>query len=361
MTWLLALILGLAHGASDASAGLLVGLILQQKTPDVNILILLYNLLAFGLQPIFGMAFDRIRQPKPGASLGLILTVLGLLTVQANLNIAIILIGLGSAGLHAGGGSVAITSTPGKASAPGVFAAFGVVGLALGGLAALHYSPWIAQALAILLASLAVIIWLMPQNSTTGWNKLEPVLGNAALRVSNVLVILLVLAVALRSTVWVDAQINVGRYSSAALWVALAAGTGKLMGGFASDRIGWDRWMLTAMGSSAVLLAFTSNEIIPATGWAWLPGLLLGVFFLQSMTPLSIAAAGKALPHSPALAASLTLGTAIITGGLPFFFFVPLPGMSHGWVRTALLALVLLASGSLYWVFLNKTRSINRA
>ena len=329
MTYPLPLLLGLAHGVSDASAGLLIGLIIQQRSPQMNEHILLYNLLAFGLMPLAGLLFDRIHQPKLGAAAGLLLTLSGLLLTLVNLNLAILLIGIGSAGLHAGGGSVAITSTPGKASAAGVFAAFGVMGLALGGVASINYASAATFALIALLLILAAAIWFTPQVSRPA-----PQPTGAPRPVSYGLIILLVVAIALRSTVWVGAQMDVARYSSAAIWLALAAGTGKLAGGFGADRFGWRRWMLVSLAGAGLLLVFASQ---------WLPALMLGALLLQSLTPLSIAAVGRTLPEFPGLAASLALGTAIIAGGLPFFI------LASGWFGTGLLAVTLLASMLLYW------------
>ncbi len=104
MTYLLPLLLGVGHGLSDASAGLLVGLIIQQGSPAMNMQILLYNLVAFGLQPIAGLLFDQINQPRRGAAIGLLSTLAGLVLAPVNLTIAILLIGIGSTCLHAGGG-----------------------------------------------------------------------------------------------------------------------------------------------------------------------------------------------------------------------------------------------------------------
>jgi FSR family fosmidomycin resistance protein-like MFS transporter len=331
MTYLLPVLLGLAHGVSDASAGFLVGLIIQQRSPAMNTLILLYNLLAFGFQPLVGMLFDRIGQPKRGAVTGLLLTLTGLLVIPLNLNIAILLIGIGSACLHAGGGSVAITSIPGKASGVGVFAAFGVVGLALGGVSSIYYSANARLMLILLLVILSAVIWYTPQifDRSHEQARLQPV--------PYALLIFFVIAVALRSTVWVGVQMEVPRYSSAALWVAVAAGAGKLVGGFAADRFGWRRWMFGAMAGAGILLVF---------GNQWLPAIMAGALMLQSVTPLSIAAAGQALPKFPALAASLALGAAILAGGLPFFI---LPG---GWFGPGVMVTAMLLSTLCYWIAL---------
>lgn len=336
MSYRLPLLLGLAHGVSDAAAGLLVGLIIQQKLPGMNTQILFYNLLAFGLQPLAGLLLDRLRQPKPGAAAGLLLTATGVLVVGVNLHFALWFIGLGSAFLHAGGGSVAITSTPGKASAAGVFAAFGVIGLALGGLTSFSFSPTVMIILVALLATLAMIIWLAPQAPV------QPIeAAKTSLPVSEILILVLVIAIALRSTVWVGEQSSVARFSLAAVWLALAAGTGKLLGGFLADRLGWRRWMIISLIGAGLLFVF---------GGSWFPALLLGALLLQSVTPLSIAAAGRALPKFPALAASLALGLAIIAGGLPFFMF------PTGWFGKVTLTLTLCLSLLLYGFVLGKTR-----
>jgi FSR family fosmidomycin resistance protein-like MFS transporter len=209
-----------------------------------------------------------------------------------------------------------------------------VVGLALGGIASINFSFIVVAGLAVLLAGLAIMIQVMPHN---------PVLlveGKVApLPVSEIMLILLVLAIALRSTVWVGTQMDVPRYSSAALWVALAAGMGKLVGGFGADQLGWKRWMLASMTGAFFFLVFARN---------WLPGQMLGAFLLQTMTPLSMAAVGKALPNSSGLAASLALGAAVIAGGLPFFILPP------DWFGPFTMMIFLLASGLLYWVFIRQ-------
>jgi hypothetical protein len=153
--------------------------------------------------------------------------------------------------------------------------------------------------------------------------------------------LILIIAIALRSLVWTGIQTS--RSAVSALELALAAGAGKLLGGFAADRLGWSRWAVGALAGALCLLAFGSG---------WGPATLLGVALLQSLTPLSIAAMGKALPHSPALAASLTLGLAIMAGGLPFFILTP------GWFGIAVMLPILLVSGGLYGWALVKVQKI---
>src|SRR3972149_4648827 len=104
MQYAIPLLFGLAHGVSDASAGLLVGIAWQLNSPAGKYLILLYNGLAFGLQPIAGLLLDRLNQPRRGAAIGLLCTAAGMTVIRCTLTPGIVLVGIGSALLHAGGG-----------------------------------------------------------------------------------------------------------------------------------------------------------------------------------------------------------------------------------------------------------------
>jgi FSR family fosmidomycin resistance protein-like MFS transporter len=338
MAYLLPLLLGLAHGVSDASAGLLVGITWQLSSPNGKYLILLYNGLAFGLQPLAGLLLDRINQPRRGAAIGLLCTAAGVAVAWWTLTPGLVLVGIGSALLHAGGGAVAIKSQPGRAGGVGLFAAFGVVGLTLGTMASAYLLLTTIALLLTMLAALALVLWfwkpeIFPTSRLVSADPFTPAAWAIAL--------LLVIAIALRSLVWTGVQVS--RYSVTALQLALAAGAGKLLGGFAADRFGWGRWAVGALAGALCLLAFGAN---------WGPAILLGVALLQSFTPLSIAALGKTLPNSPALATSLALGLAIMAGGLPFFILTP------GWFGIAVMLPILLVSGGLYWLALVKLQKI---
>src|SRR5262245_41952435 len=130
----LPLILGLAHGAADGAAGLLLGgLPHAMPLERVALLVLLYNLLAFGGQPLAGLLADYVARPRAAALAGLALLAGALLLGGGQPQAAVLLAGMGSAAFHVGGGALALSATGGRASGPGLFAAPGVVGLAAGG------------------------------------------------------------------------------------------------------------------------------------------------------------------------------------------------------------------------------------
>lgn len=295
-------LLGLAHGASDAAAGFLIARILLTGDADGGVLIMIYNALAFGLQPLTGLMLDQLHFAKRGAALSLLLCAVGMALSAANLRLAILCTGIGSAFFHPGAGGIAIANTPDRASGPGVFAAFGVVGLAFGTHSAILDSSIVTVGWMTVLIVCAIAIWLMPEVQSS-------VHGPAAVNVTpDAWTIMLLGGLALRSFVWVASKSGVSDMTVAALWVACFAGAGKLLGGFLADQFGWLRWTVSALFISIPLLAFSSSG---------LPFLLAGVFLLQSATAPTLAWLGQRLSGSPSLAAGIGLGLAVIVGGLP--------------------------------------------
>jgi FSR family fosmidomycin resistance protein-like MFS transporter len=330
----LPVLLGLAHGASDAAAGFLITQVLVLNLLPAVDYILIYNALAFGLQPAAGLVLDTYKVPRSAVILGLFLSALSLLLTRFDMAWGILAAGLGSAIFHTGGGSMALTSTPGRAAGPGVFTAFGVIGLALGSQLAINISSSTPAPLILSIVILAGLIWFFPASKTTP-SCAHPTITGKTIEIT---AFALVLAVTLRSVVWMNVQSDAPGYSQLAQFIALAAGSGKLCGGFLADKFGWQRFAVTAVLTSAFLLAFRANML-------WL--VLAGVFFLQSVTPLTLAALGRIMPNSPALAASLVLGTGVLLGSLPMMF------IHTNWLAGPLgITLILFTSGGLYFLTL---------
>jgi FSR family fosmidomycin resistance protein-like MFS transporter len=120
-----------AHALVDATT---VGLVLSLGGPDAQFftLVLLYNILAFGTQFIFGIAVDRHRAARPAAAAGCLLAGLAVPSATVDHTLAVVLAGLGNSLFHVGGGSMSLSITPGRATAPGIFVAPGALGLFAG-------------------------------------------------------------------------------------------------------------------------------------------------------------------------------------------------------------------------------------
>jgi FSR family fosmidomycin resistance protein-like MFS transporter len=324
----LPLILGLAHGAADGAAGMLLGSLPHSMAlGQVALLVLLYNALAFGGQPLVGLAADRVGRPRAAALAGLLLLSAALLAFSEQPRLAVALAGLGSAAFHVGGGALALCATRGRAAGPGLFAAPGVVGLAAGGaLAAGGYLliwPLLLALGVLFFAIVELEVPALPYLPAT--NRQTPKTANAtnALGPSSLVVrpwssvefeghdlvmLALLAAIALRSAVWSSLEfLFAGRYELL-LAMALAAALGKVAGGALADWLGWRRWAFASLALAAALLALGSQSMI---------ALLAGVALLQSATPVALAASARLLPRQPATAAGLALGLAIAIGGVP--------------------------------------------
>lgn len=306
----LPLMLGLAHGVADGAAGLLIGGLPHVMTAErVALLVLLYNLLAFGGQPLMGMLADHMRRPRVVA-LGGLLLLAAALVASGRPELGIVLAGLGSAAFHVGGGALALCATRGRAAGPGLFAAPGVVGLAAGGALAIagYDARWAFIALLACLGVAILVLKLPP----LPYRKAGPPRRLAEATVEfdrhDLVMLLLLAGIALRSVVWNVTELLVAGRVDMLLALALAAAAGKILGGSLADWVGWRRYTLAALALAAALLAFADRNL-------WL--LLGGVALLQSTTPAALAASGRLLPRSPATAAGLALGLAIALGGLP--------------------------------------------
>ncbi|MBK8540316.1 MAG: hypothetical protein IPL60_09960 [Ardenticatenia bacterium] len=321
--------LALAHGLSDGSAGwLLAGLPVRQPLAAVTGMVLLYNGLAFGLQPAFGWLLDR-RGKMAGALVGSLLLMAAALGLGGQPWTAVALAGLASGWFHVAAGALSLRATPRRALGPGVFAAPGVLGLALGGWAALRgvdARPLLLPAL----AGMAVLAWIAARRTRMDQALRQPELAlteaksagqaNAAedaddpagvgpplLDDHDLLMLLLLSAIALRSAIWTLADIAWQGRGSGLLAIALAAAVGKLAGGWLADKVGWRRWTLGAALAAVPLLVWGGRRL-----WTLLPGIAL----LQSSTPVMLAVVARRLPARPALASGLVLGLAILLGGL---------------------------------------------
>jgi FSR family fosmidomycin resistance protein-like MFS transporter len=349
----LPLILGVAHGVADGAAGMLLGSLPRgMALGQVALLVLLYNALAFGAQPLVGLAADRAGRPRAAALAGLLLLGAALLAFESQPRLAVALAGLGSAAFHVGGGALALCATRGRAAGPGLFAAPGVIGLAAGGaLAAGGYLlvwPLLLVLAVLMLAILELDVPALPYSHQTKDQRPKTSdtghLSSLVLRPStavefeghDLVMLALLAAIALRSAVWSSLEfLLAGRYELL-LAMALAAALGKIAGGLLADWIGWRQWAFGSLALAAPLLALGGQSM---------PALLAGVALLQSATPVALAASARLLPRRPATAAGLALGLAIAVGGLP-----SLGGLSPAiGAPPAMVSLLVAAALALWW------------
>jgi len=141
------LVYGTDHAKVDAICVGVVFSLHKNQTVSLDnfgILVILYNVLAFGIQALLGFAVDFFKSPRLAVLLGCILTSSSAFTFIYFPVLAVVLAGIGNALFHVGGGSICLNLTPKKASAPGIFVAPGALGLMIGTLLGRNgqFIPW---------------------------------------------------------------------------------------------------------------------------------------------------------------------------------------------------------------------------
>lgn len=259
---------------------------------------LVYNFCAFALQMPIGILADLVNHCKRFCVAGIVLILAANLPLP--LPLRVILVGVGNACYHVGGGRSALLADR-KFSGLGIFVAPGAVGIFLGGLLAGNRIAAICCAAALTACGIALCIDGKPEypqfRGKARWGWLS----------------LMVLVVLIRSCLGLcmDSPWKVGVFVGAS---AICAALGKALGGFAADRAGWKKAGVVSLLVSAVLYC------IPGFGAAGCAAVLL---FNMSM-PVTLRRAAEDLPGMEGFAFGL-LTFALFLGYLPAYYGLHLP------------------------------------
>ncbi|MCX8190155.1 MAG: hypothetical protein N3F05_02925 [Candidatus Diapherotrites archaeon] len=302
---------GFLHFAVDAACA---GIIFSgfgsfgNNLPYFAYLILLYNVLAFGLQLPFGWIADITKKPKEIALLGILLTAIAIFIPSSQTATAVFFAGIGNALFHIGGGVISLNLIPKKASAPGLFVAPGAVGLLLGTLAGKggFFNQFI---FACMLIVPAVLILFLAQPKI---NNPEKFPEKQRPDKSNFLVLglsLLLITIAARS--FIGFAMNFPwKGNQALLWaLVFCIALGKAIGGVLGDKFGWIRLGVAGLVVSAPLLYI---------GWDFALAGLIGALLFNMTMPITLVAIANLLEKRPGLSFGLAC-TALLAGALPFF------------------------------------------
>lgn len=306
----LPLILGLGHGLNDAIAGCLLAAY-SDATSSVTAVVfafLGYSLLAFGGQLPVGWWLDRQQRPDTFLYASLILLMITVVLAPLSLPAAILLSGVVSAFIHVSGGTLCFLHDPRHMTGTGIFTAPGVLGLVLGGLAG--HAGW-SDLLPFLIPVFLLVFLVLRRIDLPGYQKQDSATDAPLLEAHDFMMLVLLLAIALRSLLWnVFYRIAEERQLGWLLAIGISACAGKWLGGWLADRMHWKRFTFIALGASAALLAFGKESLVLFCA---------GIFFLQSVVPVTLWVMQQYLRQQPAAATALSLGTAIILAGLPAY------------------------------------------
>ena len=295
--------LALGHGVNDFVAGYLLGNLLYWQLPvtQASLCFLVYNGLAFGGQYFAALWLSSV------SNFSLVYIMVWLLNAAAIISffclpqLSFVLAGCASALYHVIGGTVA--AQPQKASSIGLFAAPGIIGLAMAGyLAATGMNLWWLLFLLTLLFSVSGLFIPMYKPSD---RKIET--PSLAIDKHDRLMILLLTIITLRSALWNVFQLLHQHNYTWLLAIACSAFAGKILGGFISDRIGWRLYNLLSLCVSAPLVNFFKHDLVL---------FCVGVALLQSGIPASTALLLQSMKGEKEKGIGLSFGVAVFIAGI---------------------------------------------
>lgn len=301
----------------------------EGKPEELSLAIVLYNTVAFAIQPFFGLLADKIGRTNLIAAAGCIL-VGGSAVMLWIPFAAAVTAGLGNAMYHIGGGTYSLNMDRKKAVYPGIFVAPGAIGLFLGALLANHtaFRPiFVMLPMALLALGVLPVPHIACLYGADSGKQSKPIAGLSLL--------LLLLVILLRSVIGSVGEFPWKNTTSTALILTLMTALGKACGGLISDRLGRRHTTVIALLLSAPLLAFCESGLLPS---------LAGVFLFNLTMAVTVTEIADRLQGYSGFAFGLTtlaliLGTYLIYMGWKDFFAQP-------WVT---LALILLSAAMMFF------------
>jgi len=322
------LVYGLGHALVDASSAFLVLGVLDVKNQLV-FYVVLYNALAFALQAPLGFLLDTYPYPRHTAIVGLLFVCAAYFCLPLPL-VGVILVGVGNALFHVGGGQVSLNINSTKATYAGIFVAPGGIGLALGIYLALSHglSNLLVFPVSLLVMSVIVFFTKLP---TCAVVKPTPKQINYVA----IIIMLCMVSITIRSVIGLTLHFPWKSHLPLLILLTLSVALGKALGGVLADRFGWIRTGIIGLLLAIPLLTFGAS-------YATLG--LIGVFLFNFTMPITLVAISNALPGRAGFSFGLTT-VALFIGAIPTFTHY------KAWFsqQSVVITFILLATVALYF------------
>ncbi len=327
----LLIILSLGHMVIDFGSGLAhysLGVLFVPVLDDLHKHTFIYNLLAFGLQPVYGFIIDKWNLARYAVIAGCLCVGAGLLLVGQPL-LANTLGPLGNALYHIGAGVIVWRMYPGKAWPLGVLIGPGAIGITMSNKLAAQYSSYTGPVLTSLLF-IGVMVALWPHIKDYLSRKYTRQPSSAALWI----IVLLLLSTSIRSYGGMSMDFPWKTVAPWGLLLMFAAALGKMAGGFAADHIGRIRASAIALILAAPLVAW--GKAGPGFG-------ISGAFLFQITMGVSLLALFEQMPDNPGFAFGMLcfgLWTGVFAKQVLALSLPPSPWWQMGLIITSCAALV---------------------
>jgi MFS transporter, FSR family, fosmidomycin resistance protein len=326
---------GTAHLVVDAVSAVAVLQITatQAVEPEAFVaLLVLYHAMAFGLQPLLGLAADATQRHRAAAVGGCLVASVALL-VPSWPTLAVMIAGVGNAAFHVGAGVLCLRTMPHRATAPGLFVAPGSIGLLLGvilGKMGPATSLWLLPVAVAMCVVMSRVRACTHAQAVAGGRATQP---RACKHAPYELFLgLILLAIAIRALLGYVVESPWETRPGLLIALTVAAVAGKALGGILADRWGWLRVGVGALLGALPFLACAGSHPLAA-----LPGVVL----LNLTMPITLAATVEALPSHPGFAFGLA-SLALLLGAMPAMLGVSITG------PLIVAAVILFSAAALY-------------
>jgi FSR family fosmidomycin resistance protein-like MFS transporter len=298
-------------------------------TSEGFLCVLIYNFCAFAMQMPIGIIADKINRNSQVAIMGCALAALSFGFTNIPI-IATVIIGIGNAMFHIGGGIDVLNISEKKLSALGVFVSPGAFGIYYGTILG-RGSGFSAFLIPLVLILAAAVIFAVHKTQKNQYPKnVEFSLKNINSNHITAAIACFFFVVCLRS--FVGLTLNFPWRGSGYWGIALLCAVvfGKTIGGFIADRFGTFKTALFSLSLTSILFLFPA---IPLAG-------VTAVLLFNMTMPITLWAMAKLLPAAKGFAFGiLTFG--LFIGFLPVYLGVDVSGTADR--LFALLAVVSLA------------------
>lgn len=302
---------GTTHALIDFICGAVLFSIFSSKIivdlKEFTNLVILYSILAFGLQIFFGIFVDYLKSPRIITLLGCIFTGFSAFIFSSFPILAVIFAGIGNALFHVGCGSISLNLTPKKVTAPGIYVAPGAIGLFLGVLIG-KSGQFFAWPFILILVVLCILMFIIKKPEM---NYIRGKINKNKIKYFELILILIFLSIAIRSLIGTVMVFPWKVSIDLAIILTIAVVLGKVLGGILADKFGWIRIGVGALALSIPFLVFGAN--IP-------PIAIIGMFLFNITMPITLVAISNILPGRPGFAFGITC-LALIIGASPAFNF----------------------------------------
>ena len=332
---------GIVHALVDCACAISIfsGIRACYSVREFAFWVVMYNIIAFVLQPIIGIYADKYGKYRLLTAAGCMLVIIGSCITFTGW-ISIVIFAFGNALFHIAAGAICLTMDKRRTAFAGIFVAPGDIGLAVGTLIGTNHviTPTILFYLSISFLGLIILINII-ENKSKRLSKPEFV-NNTELNGKFIRLAIMFLCVVITIRAFIGSAIGFSWVNNACLTIALSIfiSAGKAAGGLFADKIGRKFIGVAALLTSAPLLAFFHNNVFIS---------LAGIFLFNMTMPLTMTAIFDKMPEYPAFSFGVS-AMALIPG-----FYL---GSAIQIKRIELFSVIILAAVVLYYALVLSER-----